>query len=77
MKVKTIAVNYERKINTGNYSSATVGCSIWADIEMDENGQPAEDVQTAFDGLWELAKANVKAQILPIVNAQAVREKEA
>ena len=67
-KIKTVSVNYERKINTGDYSSATVGCTLWADLEMDENDQPTEDLNKVMHDLWSMAKANVKTQALPLIN---------
>jgi hypothetical protein len=66
--VKTVSVNYERKINTGDYSSATVGCTLWADIEVDETGKPTEDLNLVMHDLWSMAKANVKTQALPLIN---------
>lgn len=62
MNVKTVAVNFERKLNTGNYSSATVGVTLWADIEMDENNHPTEDAKAVLRQLWEMAKASAKEQ---------------
>ena len=37
MRIKTIAVNYERKFNLGDYNSVTLGCSLWATIDPDED----------------------------------------
>ena len=60
-QVKTVSVNYERKINTGDYSSATIGCTIWADVREEE------DLSDVMRALWEMAKTNVKAQVAPLV----------
>ncbi len=65
--VKTVSVNYERKLNTGNYSSATVGVSLWADIELDENGKAVENETKVIQGLFETAKACAKEQMIPLV----------
>jgi len=54
--VKTVSVNYERKINLGNYESAAVGCTLWADVTEDQN------LDEAMKALWEMARANVKSQ---------------
>lgn len=59
-KVKTVSVTYERKQNLGDFSSANVGCTIWADVE------DGEDLDQAMHNLWEMAKANVKMQLLPL-----------
>lgn len=66
--VKTISVTYERKQNLGEYSSANIGCTIWADVTDDE------DLDAASHGLWEMAKNNVKENLMPLVsktNAQS------
>lgn len=60
--VKTVSVNYERKLNLGDYNSATVGCTVWADVKEEE------DLDQAMKDLWECAKNNVKAQVLPLDN---------
>ena len=61
--VKTVSVTYERKINLGDYNSATVGCTLWADLEVEE-GAGMDD---AMHQLWAAAKENVKAQVEPLV----------
>jgi len=60
MNIKTVSVTYERKQNLGDFSSANVGCTIWADVREDE------DLHQAMNGLWNMAKANVKAQLVPL-----------
>lgn len=59
--VKTVSVTYGRKWNLGNYESATTDITIWADVEE------GEDLDASLNDLWEMAKANVKAQSLPLV----------
>jgi len=59
--VKTVSVTYGRKLNLGDYNSAQVDCTIWADVSDDQ------DLDAAMTALWEMAKANVKAQALPLV----------
>lgn len=73
--VKTVSVNYERKLNTGDYSSATIGCTLWADIEIDEAGKPTEDLNQVMHNLWSMAKENVKTQSLPLIQ-KAVNQAE-
>ena len=60
MRIKTVSVGYERKINTGDYSSATISCNLWADLDVED------DLDVAMHGLWDMAKENVKAQYLPL-----------
>jgi hypothetical protein len=62
MKVKTVSVTYGRKANLGDYNSATVDCTLWADVDE------TDDLDQVMHGLWECAKTNVKAQLLPILN---------
>ena len=55
-KVKTVSVTYDRKINLGDYNSAAVGITIWADVEE------GEDLDAAMHALWNMATDNVKAK---------------
>lgn len=59
--VKTVSVTYGRKANLGDYNSATVDCTIWADVDEGDN------LDQAMGDLWSMAKENVKAQLLPLV----------
>jgi hypothetical protein len=63
LKVKTISVNYERKLNMGNYESATVGVTVWADLD---DGEKIEAVTESFAELWALAKEQVKGKLTPL-----------
>ena len=60
--VKTVSVTYERKINLEQYSSANIGCSIWANIDADV------DPQVASRTLFLIAKAQVREQALPLIS---------
>lgn len=62
--VKTVSVHYGRKLNLGDYSSATVECTLWADV-TEEDAIP-EGLDASMHALWEMAKANVKAQLVPL-----------
>ena len=64
-KIKTVSVTYERKQNLGDYSSANIGCTVWADVEE------GEDLDLAMRNLWEMAKANVKQQLVPLTKSGA------
>jgi hypothetical protein len=59
--LKTVSVNYERKFNLGDYNSATIGFTAWADIEE------GDDLDAAIDAMWEYTKEQVKAQALPLL----------
>jgi hypothetical protein len=55
--VKTVSVQYERKIQTAPYESATIGCQLWADLDSEEQGEIADVMKR----LWRMVKMNVKA----------------
>ena len=57
MLLKTIAATYGRKINMGDYNSAHVEMTLWADI--DEGDDPA----TAAEALRQMARNNVMAEL--------------
>jgi hypothetical protein len=59
--VKTVSVTFERKFNLGDYNSANVGCTLWADVEEDEN------LDLVMYDLWAMAKDNVKAAAAPYI----------
>ena len=59
--VKTVSVTYGRKFNLGDYNSATVDCTLWADVSDDQ------DLDEAMTALWSMAKENVRAQALPLI----------
>mgnify|MGYP001617990541 CR=1 FL=1 len=60
VSVKTASVSYERKLNLGDYNSAAIGCTLWADVE------PGDDLDAAMKSLWAMAKENVRAQAIPL-----------
>lgn len=61
MQVKTVSVTYGRKLNLGDYNSADISITIWADVKEDE------DPQAALDGLFTQAKSTVKEQAMPLI----------
>ncbi len=65
MKLKTVSVTYGRKFNLGDYQSATLDVTLWADLDEDD------DEGDVMAGLWAMAKNNVKAQAMPILKQQA------
>lgn len=56
MNIKTISVEYQRKLNLGNYNSATMGVTLWADVEE------GEDRDEAITRLQGIARNHVKAE---------------
>jgi hypothetical protein len=67
MNIKTISVTYERKLNLGDFNSAAIGVTVWADVE------DGEDPAAATNALFAKAKSAVKEQAMPLlskVNAQ-------
>ena len=71
VKVKTVSVTYGRKFNLGDFNSATVGCTIWADVTDDQ------DLNAAMHGLWSMAKSNVKEQAVPLLAKQTAKTETA
>ena len=69
MNIKTVSVTYERKQNLGDFSSANVGCTIWADLSFDDDKLLHEEMSA----LWEMAKNNVKEQLVPLTKNGSVK----
>lgn len=65
MEIKTISVTYQRKFNLGDYESVEVGCSLWGQID------PEEDPEGATQFLFEQAKAAVKEAAMPLIKASS------
>lgn len=61
MKVTTVSITYKRKFNMGDYKSAELGATLWADLEE------GDDLSQCTKALWAMAKENVKAQSLPLL----------
>ena len=57
MKLTAISGTYGRKINMGDYNSAHVEMTLWADL--DEGDDPA----TAAEALRQMARNNVMAEL--------------
>jgi hypothetical protein len=64
MVVKTISAKYERKFNLGEYESASLEVSTWADIE------PEQEPKAAINELMDLCKEQVRKQALPILRGR-------
>lgn len=65
--LKTISVAYERRQNLGDFSSAHVGVTLWADVTDDQ------DLPAAMKGLREMARENVKDELLRVTAKNGAR----
>ncbi|MEA5624775.1 hypothetical protein [Nostoc sp. UHCC 0251] len=63
MKIGTVSVIYSRKFNLGNYESIELGCSLWAQVEDEE------DADGVVKFLYHQAKAAVKEAAMPVIKA--------
>ncbi|MBE8969113.1 hypothetical protein IQ277_23680 [Nostocales cyanobacterium LEGE 12452] len=63
MKIGTVSINYSRKFNLGNYESIELGCSLWAQVEDEE------DADGVVQLLYHQAKAAVKEAAMPVIKA--------
>jgi|GEM_PF-1618021 len=70
MKVKTVSFTYERKFNLGDYNSAAIGCTVWADVDEGD----AE--QMVIEHCAATAKETVRLQAAPLFAKQSARVKE-
>ena len=63
MKPISVTAHYERKLNTGDYSSVTL--SAWATVEL----EPGETAETALAHGMDICRAAVKDAAAPFVKA--------
>lgn len=59
-RITQVNVTYGRKFNLGDYNSAHIEISLWA--ELDEG----DDAEAVTQDLWTQAKEAVKEQALPL-----------
>lgn len=71
MNITTVSVTYGRKQNLGDYSSAHVEISIWADVTEED------DLDSVMGKLWAMSKENVKSQLLPLTSNHQARVEQA
>lgn len=69
MPIKTVSFTYGRKFNLGDYNSANVECSVWA--ELDEGQTEAE----ALAQCVALAKQTVRENAEPLFAKQSAEVK--
>lgn len=66
-KTTMVSVTYGRKFNLGDYNSAHIEISIWAELE------DGDDSDTVTTDLFEQAKGHVRDQALPIIANQKAK----
>lgn len=57
MKLKTISATYDRKYNLGDYNSAHIAMTLWADLE------DGDDPATAAEALRQMARHQVMSEL--------------
>jgi len=65
--IKTISCTYGRKVNLGDYNSAELSISFWADLK--DGGCPDE----ARKELQEFARASVRDEYVRLMNSTKSR----
>lgn len=68
MKITTVAVSYHRKFNLGNFNSVDLSCSLWAQID------PQEDEDTCIQILQEKCREHVRGEYLKAKNGSSPTE---
>ena len=68
--ITTVSVTYGRKQNLGDFCSAHVAISIWADVTEED------DLDSTMRQLWDMSKQNVKAQLLPLTSNRTAKTEE-
>jgi hypothetical protein len=63
MKITTVSISYSRKFNLGNYESIDLGCSLWAQVDEEE------EADRVAEFLYLQAKASVKNAVIPVLKA--------
>ena len=70
MRIKTVSVTYERKLNLGNYNSANIGITLWADIPEED------DALQAIPHLQDGAREYVRKEVMRLNPNQTPFPKE-
>lgn len=70
MRTTSITAHYERKLNTGDYSSVTL--SAWATVEV----EPGDDPAAALAHGMELCRAQVRDAAAPFVKRNGINVNE-
>ncbi len=72
MKTTSVTAHYERKLNTGDYSSVTLGA--WATVELDDSDNPVDAMASAMYTCREQVKEAAMPFIKKGVNVANVDE---
>lgn len=67
MILKTVSATYDRKVNLGDFNSAHIAVTLWADLE--EGDDPA----TAAEALRQMARHQVMAEMARVDKRLAAR----
>lgn len=70
MKTTSVTTHYERKLNTGDYSSVTL--SAWATVEVEDGDDPGDALAHAMS----LCREQVRDAAAPFVRRGAVQMTE-
>ncbi|WP_026735970.1 hypothetical protein [Fischerella sp. PCC 9605] len=68
MKTTTVSISYSRKFNLGDYESIELGCSLWAQVDEDE------DSERVTEFLYLQAKQAVKEAAMPVIKASEYQQ---
>jgi hypothetical protein len=63
MKIGTVSISYSRKFNLGQFESIDISCSLWAQVEEEE------DADGVVQFLYHQAKVAVKEAAMPVIKA--------
>jgi hypothetical protein len=63
MKVNTVAIEYSRKFNLGDWESVTIGVHMWA--SPDEEEDPEAVTMHLFDEAKKHVRANIPSSYAP------------
>lgn len=72
--IKMVSVTYERKFNLDKikkFESVVIGVTQWADVDPDE-----EDPDAVILALFTTAKAQIKEQVMPLLNPPKEKKTE-
>lgn len=67
MKLKTVSVTYERKLNLGDFNSVHAGVSLWADLE------DGDDEAAATEALRAMARNQVGLELARVEQKLAAK----
>lgn len=70
MKITTVSITYSRKFNLGNFESIDLGCSLWAQVDEDE------DADRVTEFLYLQAKTSVRNAAMPVLKASEYQRKK-